>query len=203
MYLSIENIGKNIVSMLIEINGLEVRDIGVDVPTDKIIAEAKDFGADVIGLSGLLTLAFDPMKAVGEKLCEEGLCDGVKVIIGGGQMDERVCEYVGADAFVTDAVHGVSRVKDWLAESVDTGTVDIVADLVISGNGCREGPEGFHCSVRGEQISSFFITETIREPNFIKTVTGSTVMQILTLIWRSPGMPGFGAWSAGAWRTGF
>lgn len=116
----IHDIGKNIVSMLMELNGLEVRDIGVDVPADKIIGEAKDFGADVIGLSGLLTLAFDPMKTVVEKLSEEGLRDGIKVIIGGGQMDERVCEYVGADAFVTDAVHGVSRVKDWLAESVQS-----------------------------------------------------------------------------------
>lgn len=111
----IHDIGKNIASMMLDLNGLEVKDIGVDVPADKIIAEAKAFGADVIGLSGLLTLAFDPMKSVVEKLKEQGLRDKMKVLIGGGQMDEQVCNYVGADAFVTDAVVGVNYVKGWLS----------------------------------------------------------------------------------------
>ena len=110
----IHDIGKNIATMLMELNGLEVKDLGVDVPIDQIIAEAQAFGADVIGLSGLLTLAFDPMKAVVDSLKEKGLRDKVKVIIGGGQMDELVCKYVGADAFVTDAVVGVNQVKGWL-----------------------------------------------------------------------------------------
>lgn len=111
----IHDIGKNIASMMLDLNGLEVKDIGVDVPADKIIEEAKAFGADVIGLSGLLTLAFDPMKSVVEKLKEQGLRDKMKVLIGGGQMDEQVCNYVGADAFVTDAVVGVNYVKGWLS----------------------------------------------------------------------------------------
>lgn len=110
----IHDIGKNIASMLLELNGMEVRDIGVDVPADKIISEAVKFGADVIGLSGLLTLAFDPMKSVVDKLAEQGLRNKMKVLIGGGQMDEQVCSYVGADAFVTDAVVGVNYVKGWL-----------------------------------------------------------------------------------------
>ena len=100
--------------MLMGLNGIDVKNLGVDVNTDKIIEEAVAFGADVIGLSGLLTLAFDPMKAVVEKLREKGLRDKIKVIIGGGQMDAQVCEYVGADAFVTDAVAGVNHVKAWL-----------------------------------------------------------------------------------------
>lgn len=111
----IHDIGKNIATMLLELNGFEVRDIGVDVPADKIIAEAVDFGADVVGLSGLLTLAFDPMKSVVDKLAEQGLRDKMKVLIGGGQMDEQVCNYVGADAFVTDAVVGVNYVKGWMS----------------------------------------------------------------------------------------
>jgi 5-methyltetrahydrofolate--homocysteine methyltransferase len=94
---------------------MEVKDIGVDVPTDTIVQEVEDLNADIVGLSGLLTLAFDPMKAVVEKLKEKGLRDKVKVIIGGGQMDEQVCQYVGADAFVTDAVMGVNTVKGWLS----------------------------------------------------------------------------------------
>ncbi len=110
----IHDIGKNIVSMLLELNGMDVNDIGVDVPIDTIVQTVVDSDADVVGLSGLLTLAFDPMKAVVEKLKEKGLRDKIKVIIGGGQMDVQVCNYVGADAFVTDAVEGVNVVKGWL-----------------------------------------------------------------------------------------
>jgi methylmalonyl-CoA mutase cobalamin-binding domain/chain len=110
----IHDIGKNIATMMLELNGMEVKDMGVDVPIDTIVQEAVDSNADVIGLSGLLTLAFDPMKAVIEKLKEKGLREKVKVIIGGGQMDKQVCQYVGADAFVTDAIEGVNTVKGWL-----------------------------------------------------------------------------------------
>lgn len=110
----IHDIGKNIATMMLGLNGLDVKDIGVDVPSDRIVQEAIDSEADVIGLSGLLTLAFDPMKSVVEKLKEKGLHDKIKVIIGGGQIDEQVCKYVGADAFVTDAVDGVNTVKGWL-----------------------------------------------------------------------------------------
>ncbi len=111
----IHDIGKNIVTTLMELNGLDVKDIGVDVPVDTIIDEAIAFDAQVIGLSGLLTLAFDPMKQVVEKLKERGLRDKIKVMIGGGQMDDHVCEHVGADAFTTDAVEGVNVVKGWLS----------------------------------------------------------------------------------------
>ncbi len=111
----IHDIGKNIATMLLELNGLDVKDLGVDVPADTIIKEAEDFGADVIGLSGLLTLAFDPMKSVVDKLKEKGLREKVKVIIGGGQMDEQVFKYVGADSFVTDAVAGIRDIKGWLS----------------------------------------------------------------------------------------
>lgn len=110
----IHDIGKNIVTMIMDLNGFDVLDLGVDVPSDKIVEEAKAFGADIIGLSGLLTLAFDPMKEVVEKLTEAGLRDKVKVIIGGGQMDDQVCKYTGADAYVIDAVSGVNICKEWV-----------------------------------------------------------------------------------------
>jgi methylmalonyl-CoA mutase cobalamin-binding domain/chain len=110
----IHDIGKNIVTTLLSLNGFDVKDLGVDVPVDRIVAEAKDFGADVVGLSGLLTLAFDPMKEVVEKMKAEGL-DDKKVIIGGGQMDDQVCQYVGADAWVIDAVSGINLCKEWVS----------------------------------------------------------------------------------------
>ena len=112
----IHDIGKNIVSALLDLNGFEVKDLGVDVPIDKIVLETKEFGADIVGLSGLLTLAFDPMKALVDKLKAAGLRQNTKVIIGGGQMDEQICEYVGADAFVIDAVTGINICKEWVSQ---------------------------------------------------------------------------------------
>ncbi|MBU1168501.1 MAG: cobalamin-dependent protein [Proteobacteria bacterium] len=110
----IHDIGKNIVTMMMDLNGFEVKDIGVDVSKDRIIAEAEAFGADIIGLSGLLTLAFDPMKEVVEELKVQGLRDKYKVLIGGGQMDENICSYTGADAFTTDAIAGINMCKAWM-----------------------------------------------------------------------------------------
>jgi len=110
----IHDIGKNIATMLLEITGFDVKDIGVDVPSEKIISEAEDFGADIIGLSGLLTLAFDPMKNVVDDLKTKGLREKYKVIIGGGQLDDNVSRYIGADAFVTDAVAGINICKGWM-----------------------------------------------------------------------------------------
>ncbi|EFK07111.1 B12 binding domain protein [delta proteobacterium NaphS2] len=110
----IHDIGKNIVATLLELNGFEVKDLGVDIAKDQIISEARELDADVIGLSGLLTLSFDPMRELVEALKAEGLRDKIKVIIGGGQMDEQVRDYVGADAFVVDAVSGIKLCKAWV-----------------------------------------------------------------------------------------
>ena len=111
----IHDIGKDMVHMLMDINGFEVRDLGVDVPAQRFWDEYKDFQPDIIGMSGLLTLAFESMKEVADGLKEMGVRDKVKVIIGGGQMDEHACKYIGADAFVTDAVAGVNICKGWVS----------------------------------------------------------------------------------------
>jgi 5-methyltetrahydrofolate--homocysteine methyltransferase len=110
----IHDIGKNIVTMMLENTGFDVKDIGVDISINTIIDEAEAFGAEVIGLSGLLTLAFEPMKKVVDSLSERGLRDKYKVLIGGGQLDEQVRIYTGADAFVTDAIAGVNLCKEWV-----------------------------------------------------------------------------------------
>lgn len=111
----IHDIGKNIVGMMMDLNGFEVMDLGVDVSADTIIGTAEKFTPDIIGISGLLTLAFDPMKAFVDKLKAAGVRDKYKVIIGGAQLDQQVCRYIGADAFVTDAVAGVNQCKAWMA----------------------------------------------------------------------------------------
>ncbi|MEJ2039010.1 MAG: cobalamin-dependent protein [Desulfosarcinaceae bacterium] len=110
----IHDIGKNIVSFLLDINGFEVRDIGIDIPPADFVKAIEEFEPQVVGLSGLLTLAYDAMKETVQALSEAGLRDKVKVMIGGGQMSEKISDYVGADAYGKDAMHGVSLVKEWI-----------------------------------------------------------------------------------------
>ncbi len=110
----IHDIGKDMVAMLMDMNGFEVRDLGVDVSARRFSEVAQEFKPDVIGLSGLLTLSYESMKQVVDALKEAGLRDKVKVIIGGGQVDEHACKYVEADAWVTDAVTGVKYALEWM-----------------------------------------------------------------------------------------
>ena len=110
----VHDIGKNIVSFLLDVNGFEVRDIGIDVPPSKFVEEIKDFKPQIIGLSGLLTLAYESMKKTVQAIKEAGLRDRVKIMIGGGQMSDRVKEFAGADAFGKDAMEGVTLTKKWI-----------------------------------------------------------------------------------------
>jgi 5-methyltetrahydrofolate--homocysteine methyltransferase len=71
-------------------------------------------GSKVVGLSGFLTLAFDSMKETVNAIREAGLRDHVKIMIGGGQMDEQVRKYTGADAYGKDAVEAVHLARNWL-----------------------------------------------------------------------------------------
>jgi 5-methyltetrahydrofolate--homocysteine methyltransferase len=109
----IHDIGKNIVTFMLDVNGFEVLDLGVDVPSQKFVEAIGDFGPQVVGLSGFLTLAFDGMKATVDAIKEAGLRDGVKIMIGGGQVNETIQEYVDADAYGRDAMAGVSLAKKW------------------------------------------------------------------------------------------
>ena len=104
----IHDIGKNIAATMMELAGYEVKNLGEDVPAAKIVEETKAFRPMMIGLSGLLTLAYDPMKAVVDQLKEAGLRDGVKILLGGGQIDDHVLKYVGADVYANDAMTNVN-----------------------------------------------------------------------------------------------
>jgi methanogenic corrinoid protein MtbC1 len=110
----IHDIGKNIVTFMLDANGFEVRDLGVDVPPQKFVEAIRDFSPQVVGLSGFLTLAFDAMKETVEAIKAAGLRDGVKIMIGGGQVNDKIQEYAGADAYGKDAVAGVSLAKKWV-----------------------------------------------------------------------------------------
>lgn len=109
----IHDIGKDIVVFMLDVNGFEVYDLGVDVPAQKFVEKIKESGAPIVGLSGFLTLAFDSMKQTIEAMADAGLRDKVKVMIGGGQISEEIKEYTGADAYGTDAMAGVSLAKKW------------------------------------------------------------------------------------------
>ncbi len=109
----LHDIGKNIVTFMLDINGFDVKDIGVDVPVKTFLDEINAFQPDVVGLSGFLTLAFDSMKETIEAIQGAGMRDKVKIMIGGGQIDEIVRSYTGADAFGTNAVQAVTLCKGW------------------------------------------------------------------------------------------
>ena len=107
----IHDIGKNIVVFMLEVNGFEVHDLGVDVPPEKFVEKIKETGATIVGLSGFLALAFDAMKQTIQAIKDAGLRDKVKVMIGGGQITEEIRKYTGADAYGKDAMAGVSLAK--------------------------------------------------------------------------------------------
>lgn len=108
----IHDIAKDIVAFMLDLNGFEVIDLGVDVPPAKFVETVKATGATMVGLSGFLTLAYDPMKETVSALKAAGL-GHVKVMIGGGQVDEQIREYTAADAYGKDAMAAVALAKQW------------------------------------------------------------------------------------------
>jgi methanogenic corrinoid protein MtbC1 len=110
----IHDIGKDIVVFMLDVNGFEVHDLGVDVPPQKFVDRIKETNAPIVGLSGFLTLAFDSMKETVDAIKAAGLRDKVKIMIGGGQINEEIRKYAGADAYGQDAMTAVSLAKTWL-----------------------------------------------------------------------------------------
>ena len=110
----IHDIGKDIVVFMLDISGFEVYDLGIDVPGHKFVEKIEETKAGIVGLSGFLTLAFDSMKETIEAVEAAGLRDKVRIMIGGGQVDDEVRKYTGADAYRPDAVSAVSLAKEWI-----------------------------------------------------------------------------------------
>jgi 5-methyltetrahydrofolate--homocysteine methyltransferase len=110
----LHDIGKNIVSFMLDINGFNVVDIGIDVPVATFIDSIREHNPQVIGLSGFLTLAFDSMRETVAAIEAAGLRQGRKIMIGGGQVDESIRLHTGADAFGLNAMDAVNLCKGWL-----------------------------------------------------------------------------------------
>ena len=109
----IHDIGKDIVVFMLDVNGFEVYDLGIDVPVQAFVDKITETGAPVVALSGFLTLSFESMKETVEGITAAGLREGVQIMVGGGAVDDKVCQYAGADAYGVDAMAAVSLAKQW------------------------------------------------------------------------------------------
>lgn len=110
----IHDIGKNIVGFMLDVNGFEVIDVGVDVPPEKFVEAIKKHKPQVVALSGFLTSCFSAMKEAVDAIEAAGLRKNVKIMIGGGQIDEHVSKFAKADGWGTDAMAGVKMAKQWV-----------------------------------------------------------------------------------------
>lgn len=109
----IHDIGKNMVAMLLRCNGFTVHDLGVDVPAEEFVAKASELKPEIIGLSAILTISYDAMRATIKALRESGAPEVAKapIIIGGGLVNEQVGKYVGADHWAKDAMGGLRIIQ--------------------------------------------------------------------------------------------
>lgn len=110
----LHDIGKNIFKAMVEAAGFDVHDVGIDQPVNAFVEKVKEVKPDVVGMSGVLTLAIEEMKNTVDGLKEEGLRDNLKVIIGGNAVTEDNCKFVGADAHTINAAEGVKICKGWV-----------------------------------------------------------------------------------------
>ena len=107
----VHSIGKDLVGSFLFSNGFEVYNLGVEVTADQFISKAEEVGADIIGLSSLITMSMDFQKQVIEELKKRGLRDKYKVIVGGSPTSEDWAEKIGADGWADDAIEAVELIK--------------------------------------------------------------------------------------------
>jgi len=107
----VHDIGKNIVIALLEAEGFDVVDLGVDVPAEKFVEAIKEHEPDIVGMSSLLTVALEATKETVDVITEAGLREKVKIIVGGGRIDIHAAEYIKPDASTDNAAYGVRLCK--------------------------------------------------------------------------------------------
>ncbi|UWG98268.1 cobalamin-dependent protein [Dehalobacter sp. DCM] len=114
VYSDIHDIGKNIAASVLKSNGFKVVDIGINVPKEDFVKAVREAQPQIIGISCLLTTAFDHVKELINALKAEGLTEGRFVIIGGGPVDAHTVAYTGADAYCNDAQDGMMQARKFL-----------------------------------------------------------------------------------------
>ena len=107
----LHDIGKNLVSIMLEGAGFEIHDLGIDVPPEKFAQAVREKQPDIVGISAMLTTTMLGMKTVIETLQEAGLRDKVKVIVGGAPLTESFAKQIGADGFAPNASRAVALVQ--------------------------------------------------------------------------------------------
>jgi len=112
----LHDIGKNIVITLLKSSGFEVHDLGVDVDAQRFVEKVKETNADILALSALLTTTMVERENDIKALKEASIRDKVKVIVGGAPITEEFASKIGADAFAVDAVQGVQKCKEMIAQ---------------------------------------------------------------------------------------
>jgi len=110
----LHDIGKNLVTFMLDVNGFAVYDLGVDVKPQIFVDKIREIQPQIVGLSGFLTSVYQAMKDTVDAIAASGLRNEIKIMIGGGVMDEEVRKFAGADAYGQDAMAAVNLAKDWL-----------------------------------------------------------------------------------------
>ncbi len=108
----LHDIGKNLVKMMMEGTGFEVIDLGSDIPADIFIDAIVENNADIVALSALLTTTMPQQKVVVERICEKGLREEVKVIVGGAPVTADYANEIGADGYAPDASSAANLAKN-------------------------------------------------------------------------------------------
>jgi 5-methyltetrahydrofolate--homocysteine methyltransferase len=103
----LHDIGENLVGMMLEGAGFEVYNLGVEIPADRFVQEAKDHQANLLGMSALLTTTMIHMQEVIQAIDDEGLRDKVKIMVGGAPVTQDYADKIGADGYAPDAASAV------------------------------------------------------------------------------------------------
>jgi 5-methyltetrahydrofolate--homocysteine methyltransferase len=110
----LHDIGKNLVTFMLDVNGFEVYDLGVDVRPQTFVDKIREVHPQIVGLSGFLTSVYQTMKDTVDAITAAGLRNEVNIMIGGGVMDDEIKEFAGADAYGQDAMTAVNLAGEWL-----------------------------------------------------------------------------------------
>ncbi|AKL95957.1 putative cobalamin binding protein [Clostridium aceticum] len=110
----LHDIGKNIFKSMASAAGFEVYDIGIDQSVGAFVNKVREVQPDIVGMSGVLTVALEAMKHTVDGLKEAGLRNDIKIILGGNPVTKEACQYIGGDAYTTNAAEGVRICRGWI-----------------------------------------------------------------------------------------
>jgi methylmalonyl-CoA mutase cobalamin-binding domain/chain len=120
----IHEIGKILVGTLLAAHGFRVHDLGVDVAGEKFAAKALELGADIVGVSALLTTTMRNQKGVVEAIEKAGLRPSVKIMVGGAPVTRRWAEEIGADGYAKDAMSAVELARQLMEQKTPAAVVE-------------------------------------------------------------------------------